>query len=214
MLTIWDRRARLYDFCESSELRRGRHKAALFRDMVGRVLFVAVGTGVDIKHFPPGREIIAIDISEEMLRRALARGRGYRGTLSLVHMDAMQLSFPDASFDTIATSCTMCSVPDPVRVFREFHRVLRPGGKLLMFEHVRSRNPVLGLALDLMTLWTRRRGTEMNRDTLRNAAFAGFRISRVESVYVDIILAVHAAKAERTQSASTLSGKILAESCI
>jgi ubiquinone/menaquinone biosynthesis C-methylase UbiE len=214
MATIRDRRARLYDFCESSELRRGRHKAALFRDMSGRVLFVAVGTGVDIKHFPPGREIVAIDISEEMLRRAEARREEYRGVLSLVRMHAAQLSFPDASFDTVVTSCTMCSVPDPLRVFREFHRVLRPGGNLLMFEHVRSRNPVLALALDLMTLCTRRGGTEMNRDTLGNAAAAGFRIMRVESVYLDIILAVHAAKGEQPQTASTLPGKILAESCI
>lgn len=214
MATIWDHRAKLYDFCEASELRRGRQKAALFRHMVGRVLFVAVGTGVDIKHFPPGREIVAIDISEEMLRRAETRRSDYRGVLSLVRMDATQLSFPDASFDTVATSCTMCSVPDPLRVFREFHRVLRPSGNLLMFEHVRSRNPVLGLALDLMTLWTRRGGTEMNRDTLGNAVAAGFHITRVESVYLDIILAVHATKADQPQTASTWPGKILAESCI
>jgi ubiquinone/menaquinone biosynthesis C-methylase UbiE len=214
MATIWDRRARSYDFCESSDLRRGRHKAALFRDMVGRVLFVAVGTGVDIKHFPPGREIVAIDISKEMLRRAEARGRDYRGVLRLVRMDATQLSFPDASFDTVVTSCTMCSVPDPVRVFRELHRVLRPSGELLMFEHVRSRNPVLGLVLDLMTLWTRRRGTEMNRDTLSNAVAAGFRITRVESVYLDIILAVHTVKVTQSHMPSTSRGKIVAESCI
>ncbi|MEW6252627.1 MAG: class I SAM-dependent methyltransferase [Planctomycetota bacterium] len=194
MATIWDRRARLYDLCEASELRRGPHKAALFRHMSGRVLFVGVGTGVDIRHFRPGREIVAIDISEEMLRRARVRAEAYRGSLTLVRMDAMQLSFPAASFDTVATSCTMCSVPDPLRAFREFHRVLRPGGKLLMFEHVRSRNPVLGRALDLMTLWTRRRGTEMNRDTLANAKAAGFCITQIESAYLDIILAVHAVR--------------------
>ena len=214
MATVWDRRAKLYDLCEASELRRGKHKAALFRHMAGRVLFVAVGTGVDIKHFPPGRDIVAIDISEEMLRRAEARHGDYRGVLSLVCMDATQLSFPDASFDTVATSCTMCSVPDPIRAFREFHRVLRPGGRLLMFEHVRSRNPVLGLALDLMTLWTRRGGTEMNRDTLGNAVAAGFHITRVESVYLDIILAVQAVKALQPHATFALPRKITAESCI
>jgi len=194
MTTIWDLRAKLYDVCEASDLRRGPHKAALFRDMVGRVLFVAVGTGVDIRHFPPDREIIAIDISEEMLRRAEARRKSYRGVLSLVQTDALSLCFPDASFDTVATSCTMCSVPDPLRALRELHRVLRPGGQLLMFEHMRSRNPILGLALDLMTLVTRRGGTEMNRDTLGNARTAGFRITRIESVFLDIILSIHGVK--------------------
>jgi len=196
MATIWDRRAKHYNFCEGSDLRRGRHKQALFRDMVGRVLFVGVGTGIDIRHFPLGQEIIAIDISEEMLRRAEIRRREYQGVISFARMDAMELCFADAHFNTVVTSCTMCSVPDPVRAFREFHRVLSPRGQLLMFEHVRSQNPVFGLALDFMTLWSRRRGTEMNRNTLRNAQTAGFHITNVESVYLDIILAVHAAKAE------------------
>lgn len=194
MASVWDIRASLYDICEASDYRRGRQKAALFGDMRGRVLFAAVGTGVDIKHFPPGHSITAIDISDKMLRKAEKRARQYRGHLVLCQADAQDLKFPDGSFDTVVTSCTMCSVPDPVRTFREFYRLLRPSGGLLMFEHVRSRNPILGLALDWMTLWTRLSGTEMNRDTLANARAAGFEITHIESVYLDIILAVHAAK--------------------
>lgn len=194
MRRVWKLRARLYDVCEGSVLRRGVAKSALFEDMRGRVLFVAVGTGVDILHFPPGLEIVAVDISREMLRRAEARRSKYAGDLQLVAADAMNLAFPDASFDTIATSCTFCSVPDPMRGLRELFRVLRPGGQLLMFEHVRSRTPIFGLTLDLMTLWTRRLGTEMNRDTVANILKAGFRITRIESVYLDIILAIHGYK--------------------
>lgn len=200
MSTVWDRRARFYDLCEGSDLRRGPAKAALFRDMVGRVLFVAVGTGIDIKHFPPGREIVAIDISEAMLRRAEPRRRKYVGSLHFVQADALNLCFPDASFHTAVTSCTMCSVPEPRRAFGELYRVLRPGGQLLMFEHVRSRNRILGLTLDLMTLITRRGGTEMNRDTLGNAMTAGFRITQVESVFLDIILSIHGVKADVTEA--------------
>lgn len=191
MSTVWDKRARFYDLFEGSDLRRGPAKAALFREMFGRVLFLAVGTGVDIKHFPPARQIVAIDISEEMLRRAETRRKGYQGVLSFVQGDAVNLCFSDAAFDTVVTSCTMCSVPDPVRAFRELRRVLRPGGRLFMFEHVRSRNRVLGLVLDLMTVVTRRTGTEMNRDTLGNAVEAGFRITQVESVFLDVILSIH-----------------------
>ena len=158
------------------------------------MLFVAVGTELDVKHFPPNLESVAVDVSDEMLRRAAPRCRRYAGNLRLVQGDALYLCFPDDSFDTVVTSCTMCSVPDPGRALEELHRVLRPGGKLLMFEHMRSRNPILGLALDLMTLWTRRGGTEMNRRTLETARGASFRITKVESVFLDIILAIHAVK--------------------
>lgn len=206
MTTVWDLRAKLYDVCEGSRLRRAPHKAALFEEMTGRVIFVAVGTGVDILHFPPGRDIVAIDISDEMLRRAETRRRSYRGPLSLARMDAQKLTFPDASFDTVVTSCTMCSVPDPVQALRELHRVLRPGGRLLMFEHVRSGNPIFGLVLDMMTLWTRLGGTDMNRDTLANVRTAGFRILRVESVYLDIILRIHAEKPDLVRPSRVTEG--------
>lgn len=192
--TIWDKRARLYDTFEASALRRGPAKETLFREMKGRVLFIAVGTGIDIQHFPPGREMVALDISEAMLRRAAPRAQKYPGSFHLVRMDALKLGFADESFDTVATSCTMCSVPDPQQVLREIYRVLRPGGKLLMFEHVRSRNLMLALTLDWMTLFTRRRGTEMNRRTVETAIAAGFHITNVEPVFLDIILAIQAEK--------------------
>lgn len=187
---IWDKRARLYDICESSGLRRGSVKESLFQGMKGRVLFLAIGTGADIQYFPSGQEIVGVDISREMLRRAESRRAGYEGVLNLVEADAMKLAFSNAAFDTVVTSCTMCSVPNPVRALQELYRVLRPGGEILMFEHVRSRTPILGLALDLMTLWTRRGGTEMNRDTVANVQKAGFRILQIESVYLDIILSI------------------------
>lgn len=194
MSAVWDKRARFYDLFEGSDLRRGPTKAALFREMTGRVLFVAIGTGLDIKHFPPDREIVAIDLSDEMLRRAAPRCRHYAGNLHLVQADALNLCFPDDSFDTVVTSCTMCSVPNLRRALEELYRVLRPGGRLLMFEHMRSRNPIFGLLLDLMTLFTRRSGTEMNRHTLENVIDVGFRITKIESVFLDIILAIHGTK--------------------
>lgn len=204
MSIVWDIRAGFYDVCEGSDVRRGPHKAALFQDMRGKVLFVALGTGLDVKHFPPGQDIVAIDISERMLRRAEHRCKQYRGSLAILQANALQLCFADASFDTVVTSCTLCSVPDPIKVLHELHRVLRPGGVLLMFEHVRSRNPILGLVLDLMTLWTRLWGTEMNRHTVRNAQAAGFGITRIDSVFLDIILSIRGQKdepAEKRRSA-------------
>jgi ubiquinone/menaquinone biosynthesis C-methylase UbiE len=194
MRSTWERRARLYDLCEGSDLRRGVHKKALFGRILGRTLFLAVGTGIDIRHLPVGPLIVAIDISRAMLEKSRIRAEAFAGNLHLVQGDAMGMCFRDGSFDTIVTSCTMCSVPDPARVFKELHRVLNPGGRLLMFEHMRSRNPILGAVLDLMTIVTRRGGTEMNRHTLSTAMEAGFRVLAVESIFLDIILAVEAVK--------------------
>lgn len=194
MDNLWRLRAKFYDLCEASDLRRGPQKAALFRHMAGRILFVAIGTGIEIKHFPPGLDIVGVEINEEMLQKARARQHQYSGKLTLLKADVLNLSFLSDSFDTVVTSCTMCSVPDPLRALRELHRVLRPGGKLLLFEHVRSRNPILGWALDLMTFFTRRGGTLMNRDTLDSVIKSGFCITHIESVFLDIILSIRAVK--------------------
>lgn len=193
MTTIWDRRAQLYDLCEGgSDLRRGAQKKALFRRIQGRTLFVGIGTGLDIRHLPIGPPIIAIDISAAMLEKSRRRAAAYPGNLQLSQTDAMRLCFPDEAFDTVVTSCVLCSVPSSTAVLLELHRVLRPDGQLLMFEHVRSANPILGGVLDMMTIVTRRQGTEMNRDTLAAATTAGFQIREVEPIFLDIILAVEA----------------------
>lgn len=194
MRQMWEFRANLYDLLEASDLRRREEKRMLFSQISGRTLFLAVGTGLDIRHLPPLGDVVAIDISEQMLRKARGRVRVYDGLIRLLRADAEMLPFADAAFQTLVTSCTMCSVPRPDVAFREFYRVLRPGGVLLMFEHVRSENGLLGWMLDVMTMWTRLTGTDMNRRTLVAATKAGFVLQRVESVYLDIILAVRAAK--------------------
>jgi SAM-dependent methyltransferase len=107
-------------------------------------------------------------------------------------MDVQNLEFPDATFDTIATAATFCSVPDPIRGLRELYRVLKPGGQLLMFEHVRSRFGPVALFQDLMTPITRRIGPDMNRDTVSNMAYAGFALCREENVYFDVVKAIEA----------------------
>ena len=188
----WARRAVLYDWIEGSDFRRASHKKRLFGRARGRTLLVGAGTGLDLPHLSARSNVTAIDISNAMLTRAHARAARSHARVGLVAADAHRLPFTDALFHTVITSCTMCSVPDPLLAFKEMRRVLAPTGKLLMFEHVRSAHPVLAATLDVMTWWTRRRGTEMNRDTLSLLDAAGFRIASIESVFLDIILAVEA----------------------
>ena len=190
----WDNAVRGYDLMNGygPEWRWAPWKRRLFSTMEGKVLFLAIGTGQDIQFFPPGREITAIDISEKMIAQARPRAERYDGRLDLRQLDVHDLAYADASFDQVFTSCTFCSVPDPVQGLRALRRVLKPGGTIGMFEHTGSRWFPFSLMLDLMTSLTRQLGPELNRDTPANVRQAGFIDVRVEPVYLDVVKVIHA----------------------
>jgi ubiquinone/menaquinone biosynthesis C-methylase UbiE len=191
----WDAASRTFDvFSFADDRRLGPHKRRLFAKVKGAILVVAAGTGNDFKFFPPGQAIVAIDISPEMLQRAAKKARLYPGTIDLRQMDVSELEFPDDTFDTVATVCTFCSVPRPIVGLRELHRVLKPGGQILMFEHVRSNIGPFGILLDVMTPLSRRVGPDLNRNTVANVEKAGFRVRREENVYLDIIKIIEGVK--------------------
>ena len=189
----WDFASRTYDLITWGEERRvGPSKARLFAKMTGRCFMVAAGTGNDFRHFPPGLTITAIDISPGMVERARRKAAAYAGVLDVRMMDVQTLEFPDQTFDTVATAGTFCSVPDPLRGLRELYRCLKPGGRLLMFEHVRSRFGPIAVMQDLMTPISRQFGPDMNRDTVSSVLRAGFELCREENVYVDVVKTIEA----------------------
>lgn len=189
----WDSASRSFDLLSfADDWRLGPHKRRLFAKIRGATLMVAAGTGNDFTFFPPGHRILAIDISPAMLARAARKAAHYPGEIELQQMDVCALPFPDASFDTVVSVCTFCSVPRPIAGLRELHRVLRRDGQLLMFEHVRSKIGPLGIFLDLMTPLSRRFGPDLNRDTVENVRVAGFEIRREENVYLDIVKIIEA----------------------
>jgi ubiquinone/menaquinone biosynthesis C-methylase UbiE len=193
----WDDAAKSFDWLSFGDDRRfAAYKLRLFGKMQGKSLMVATGTGNDFKYFPPGLDIVALDISPKMLEKAAPRAAGYPGTLTLREMDVCRLDFPDDTFNTVVTVCTFCSVPKPILGLTELHRVLKPGGQILMFEHMRSRVAQFGVLLDLMTPLSRRFGPDLNRDTVGNVQKAGFRLRRVENVYLDIVRIIEGEKAQ------------------
>jgi len=193
----WNRTSRTYGLLTWGEEHRfGVAKQRLFAEMEGRCLMLAAGTGADFPHFPPGLTITAIDISPGMIEHARTRAATYQGSLTLQVMDVQDLKFADATFDTVVTSCTFCSVPDPLRGLRELYRCLKPGGRLLMFEHVRSRVGPIAVMQDVMTLITSRIGPDMNRDTVNNVVRAGFELRREDNVYLDVVKAIKARRPE------------------
>jgi ubiquinone/menaquinone biosynthesis C-methylase UbiE len=193
----WDRTSRTYDFITRGEdWRQGEDKRRLFTRIRGKTLLLAVGTGNDFKYLPPGSDIVAIDISSQMIEQARGKVAHSPGAIRLVCMDAQHLAFPDHTFDTALTVCTFCSVPNPVQGLRELYRVLKPDGQLLMFEHVRSKIGPFALLLDFMTFLSRKLsiGPDLNRDTVGNVLKAGFRLRREENVYLDIVKMIEAVK--------------------
>jgi len=190
----WDKAARNFDLMAGggAEARWKPHKQKLFAHMRGRILFLALGTGLDIPTFPPGQDINAIDISPKMLAQAKDRIAAYDGRIVAEVMDVHEMPFPEGSFDQVFTSCTFCSVPRPVEGLKALRRVLRPGGELFMFEHTGSRYLPFKPMMDLMTLFSQRMGPAMNRRTVDNVRKAGFRITEVENLFLDVVKTIKA----------------------
>lgn len=185
----WDNAAATFDFMSAygPEKRWEPFKREFFSAMHGKILFLAVGTGLDIAFFPPNQDIIGIDISSKMLERAKDRVAQYQGNIELHEMDVHDLPFPDGTFDQVFTSCTFCSVPDPVRGLETLKRVLKPGGELRMFEHTGSRYYPFKLLLNMMNPLSKKLGPEVNRDTVSNVRQAGFRIRQVNHIFLDVV---------------------------
>jgi len=162
--------------------------------MDGKILFLALGTGLDIPFFPTGKDITAIDISPKMVEQAQERLAAYDGKIEAHVMDVHELTFEPESFDQVFTSCTFCSVPNPIEGLKALHRVLKPGGKLFMFEHTGSRFYPFKPMMNLMTALTRKLGPDMNRTTVANVKAAGFKVTEVNNVFLDVVKTIKAVK--------------------
>lgn len=170
--------------------RRAYAQKTLFANMGQEVLFVGAGSGLNFANFPPHRNVVAIDVSIDALNRARQRSERYDGNIQLMEADVQKLPFPDDFFDTVASASTFCSVPDPEQGVSELHRVLKPCGRLLMLEHVRSTNPLIALQQDMMNLAMRYLGSDVNRNTVRALLSGGFIVDRIRSAYLDVYLMI------------------------
>jgi ubiquinone/menaquinone biosynthesis C-methylase UbiE len=192
----WDRASRSFDFMASNgaEKRWRPAKLEFFKRMKpdNEILFVGLGTGLDISCFPAGMKIRAIDISPKMLEKSEPRIAAYDGDITAEVMDVHDMPFADNSFAQVFTSCTFCSVPDPVAGLTAIHRVLKHGGELHMFEHTGSKVFPFSFMMDLMSLAASRAGPELNRDTVTNVSDAGFRITAVNHIFLDTVKTIHA----------------------
>lgn len=191
----YDRMAWLYDIYNAPMEWMGtrRRRARLLARASGRVLEVGVGTGRNLEHHPKTVTLSAIDISPLMLARARRRAGSLNRVVAFEVADVAALPYRDDTFDTTVATCVFCSVADPVEGLRELGRVTKPEGRILLLEHVRPRNRLLGWLADLATAVTRRLfGFRANRRTEENVATADLNIVEVrrEGVWREIVAGV------------------------
>ncbi|MBW0090055.1 class I SAM-dependent methyltransferase [Pseudonocardia sp. KRD-184] len=179
----WDRQPRTYD------RQMGMLERVLFGDTrrwvcgkaTGRVLEVAIGTGLNLPHYPAGVALTGIELSPAMLALADRRAAELDREVDLRVGDAEALEFDDATFDTVVCTFSLCAIPDHRRAVAEMVRVLRPGGRLLLADHVISSHPVLRAGQRMVELVSVPLGGEhFRRRPLELVTAAGLRIEECD----------------------------------
>ena len=175
---LWGRAACGYDRAMAPLEWAGidRYRERLIAQAAGRVVEAGIGTGANLRYYPDSVELTGIDASPAMLAHAVRRAEALGRPAELRQGDADALPLPDGGADTVVATLLLCSVPDVPTTLAEFARVLRPGGRLLLLDHVASSwTPVRGLqaVADRLTAST---GECWRRRPLDHLPAAGFEV--------------------------------------
>ncbi len=196
---IYDESAGRYDrqigFFERLLFRGGREWVC--SQARGEVLEVAVGTGRNLPFYPKEVRLTGVELSPAMLEVAQARVRELGVETDLVVGDAQALPFPDEAFDTVVMTLSLCTIPDDREALAEASRVLRPGGRLLLLEHVRSPVlPVRAVQRVLDPLFVRLGADHLLREPLDHLEDVGLEVERLERSKLGIVERLSARKPE------------------
>ena len=157
------------------------HRHKMLGGLVGRVIEVGAGTGLNFSHYPASvTEVLAVEPEPYLRDKASGAARGAQVPVTVVDGTADRLPATDGSFDAGVVSLVLCSVPDPASALAELHRVIRPGGELRFYEHIRAEHPGLARWQDrLDRIWPRLGGgCHANRRTVEAIEASGFSIER------------------------------------
>lgn len=158
----------------------GGLRALLVADLSGDVLELGAGTGANLGHYRPAARVSAIDLRPDHLAAAADKHPVRQGTRLMACANAERLPFSDGRFDVVVATLVFCSIDRPANALAEVRRVLRPGGRLRLIEHVRGQTRLTRLLTDaLHPFWFAIQGEcHLNRDTAATVVQSGFRIER------------------------------------
>lgn len=160
----------------------------------GRTLEVAIGTGLNLPFYRPDVRLTAIDLTPEMMAIARRRAVDLGRDVGFCEGDAQALPFADGTFDTVVATYAMCSVPDLPLTIREMRRVLAPGGRLLLLDHVRSSVLPFRWIQRLMELSPSRNREELTRRPREHVEATGLEIEESGRFRVGIVERLFAVK--------------------
>src|SRR6266511_1164814 len=190
----YDRQMRFFD-----RVLFGDTRTWVCQQASGDVLEVAVGTGLNLGLYPDGVRLTGVDFSPAMLQRARDRARQLGRPVDLREGDAHALAFPDGSFDTVVCTFSLCGIPDERQAVAEMRRVLRPGGLLLLADHVASTAwPARAVQWLLELVTVPLGGEHFLRRPLEHVRALGFQIQRHERFKLGIVERLAARKPATT----------------
>jgi len=159
------------------------------------VLEVGVGTGKNFPYYPKDTRVTAIDFSDKMLERAQKKKQRNKLSVELELMDVESLCYADNSFDTVIATFVFCSVPQPHKGLQELYRVCKPGGQVLLLEHVLSTKPMMAKMMNLMNpLIVMMFGANINRQTVKSVQSCGFEKVLLDLASRDMVKLIQAIK--------------------
>jgi ubiquinone/menaquinone biosynthesis C-methylase UbiE len=186
----YDRQMRFFD-----RLLFGEGREWVCAQAAGEVLEIGLGTGRNLPHYRGDVRLTGVELSPAMLEVARARARELGREVDLRVGDAQALEFPDQSFDTVVCTLSLCTIPDDRTAVAEVRRVLRPSGRFLMLEHVRSPLLLVRLGQRLLEpLAVRFEADHLLREPLEHLRAEGFEVEQLERSKLGIVERVAARK--------------------
>ena len=193
----YDRVGKIYDALTFSvEWFVSKHRKDILLISKSLILEVGFGTGNSIKDYPPNSRVVAVEVSRGMLQRATFKLKDSGKSFELLLADISYLPFRDEAFETLFSSLVMCTATDPIGKLIEMRRVIKKGCRLLMIEHVKSKNRLLGYWMEkanplLAPL------DNLNRETGENLKKAGWKIEQDKNLAYDIFKAIVAKNSQQ-----------------
>lgn len=182
--------AKFVDFFGMARLRR-----RLLKNVRGKILEVAAGSGQNLQYYPAGADLMLADLSRPMLQIAEQRAKDQGLDVTTQLMDTEQLAFPDNTFDTVVSTLSVCSYDNPIKALQEMARVCKSKGTIFLLEHGKSSYGTIAAYQAWRETWKRKPHCHLTRNYIELCSQAGLNVTQSRRSFYGIVFTVMAQKA-------------------